>query len=72
MPERTSAPSTASPITRQVMGRISLNRPWPATWAKAVAAGVVEGVDEQPEQERRRRRAGAGEAALAGKQARTV
>jgi hypothetical protein len=38
VPERTSEPRTASPITRQPTGSTTPNSPGPATWASATGA----------------------------------
>ena len=38
VPERTSAPRTASPITRHPTGSTTPNRPPSATWASATSA----------------------------------
>ena len=55
-PDRSSAPSTASPITRQVTGSTRPNRAVDATAAKASAASLVEVGAMKPEQQRGGRR----------------
>ena len=52
VPDRTSAPSTASPMTRQVTGITRPNRACAATPGERPHGGVVDGAGDEPEQHR--------------------